>query len=122
MFGFRYALETKQASVYIGIGKDAKSCSNHCWFLSFQSCIFINFWGDIVADLSKITHIDDFQSLARRRVPKMFYDYADSGSWTQQTYHSNDTDMQRLLFKQRAAVDVNNRSTASTILSAPVSK
>ncbi|HLR30070.1 MAG TPA: alpha-hydroxy acid oxidase [Paenalcaligenes sp.] len=74
-----------------------------------------------MADLSKITHIDDFQRLARRRVPKMFYDYADSGSWTQQTYHSNETDMQRLLFKQRVAVDIDNRSTASTMLGEPVS-
>src|SRR5699024_7839233 len=68
MFGFRYAFEPKQASVYIGIGKEAKSCSNQCWFLSFQSCMFLSFWSDIVADLSKITHIDDFKRLARRRV------------------------------------------------------
>src|SRR5699024_8817655 len=84
-------------------------------------CIFINFWGDILADLSKITHIEDFQRLAHRRVPKMLYDYADSGNWTQQTYHSNETDMQRLLFNQSVVVDIDNRSTASTRLGEPVS-
>lgn len=75
----------------------------------------------MVANLSKVTHIDDFKRLARRRVPKMFYDYADSGSWTQQTYHANEADMKRLLFKQRVAVDIDNRSTASTMLGQPVS-
>lgn len=74
-----------------------------------------------MANLSKVTHIDDFKRLARRRVPKMFYDYADSGSWTQQTYHANEADMKRLLFKQRVAVDIDNRSTASTMLGQPVS-
>jgi len=74
-----------------------------------------------VADLSKVTDISDFKRLARRRVPKMFYEYADSGSWTQQTYHANETDMQRLLFKQRVAIDIDNRSTATTMLGQPVS-
>lgn len=74
-----------------------------------------------MTDLRKITHIDDFKRLARRRVPKMFYEYADSGSWTEQTYRANESDLQRLLFRQRVAVDIEHRSTASTMLGQPVS-
>ena len=67
-------------------------------------------------NLKKVTHVADFQRLARRRVPKMFYEYVDSGSWTESTYHSNEADLQRLLFKQRVAVNLEQRSLQSTML------
>lgn len=67
-------------------------------------------------NLRKITHIGDFQHKARKRVPKMFYDYADSGSWTESTYRANETDLQQLLFRQRVAVNIEQRSTQSQLL------
>ena len=67
-------------------------------------------------NLKKITHIDDFQHQARRRVPKMFYDYVDSGSWTGSTYRANEVDLQQLLFRQRVAVNIEQRSTQSQLL------
>lgn len=77
-------------------------------------------WERRVSHLNKVTHIADFQRIARRRVPKMFYDYVDSGSWTESTYQANETDLQRLLFKQRVAVDIEHRSVKSTLLGQPV--
>jgi len=62
-----------------------------------------------------ITHIEDLRVLAERRVPRMFYDYADSGSWTEQTYRANESDFARLRFRQRVAVNMDNRSTATTM-------
>ena len=76
--------------------------------------------GEKVKNLQTITHSADFQALARRRVPKMFYDYVDSGSWTESTYKANETDLQRLLFKQRVAVNIEHRSLQSTLLGQPV--
>lgn len=64
----------------------------------------------------KIACIDDLQKLAKRRVPKMFYDYADSGSWTESTYRANETDLQQIKFRQRVALDVSKRSTEMTML------
>jgi L-lactate dehydrogenase (cytochrome) len=63
-----------------------------------------------------ITNIEDLQTLARKRVPRMFYDYADSGSWTESTYRSNEADLQRLKFRQRVAVDVAQRTTRTTMV------
>jgi len=63
-----------------------------------------------------ITCIEDLRVLAKRRVPRMFYDYADAGSWTESTYRANEEDFKRLLFRQRVAVDLRDRSTASTML------
>lgn len=63
-----------------------------------------------------ITCIEDFRRLAKRRVPRMFYDYADSGSWTEQTYRSNETDFQKLLFRQRVAVDIETRNLRTTMI------
>lgn len=71
-------------------------------------------------DLSKITCVADFQKLARRRVPRMFYDYADSGSWTETTYRANESDFQRLLFRQKVAVDIETRHLQTTMLGEPV--
>jgi L-lactate dehydrogenase (cytochrome) len=59
-----------------------------------------------------ICTIEDLQKLARKRVPKMFYDYADSGSWTETTYRENSSDFQKIKLRQRVAVDMTNRSTA----------
>ena len=50
-----------------------------------------------------ITCIEDLRLLAKRRVPRMFYDYADSGAWTESTYRANETDFQRILLRQRVA-------------------
>jgi L-lactate dehydrogenase (cytochrome) len=59
-----------------------------------------------------ITTIEDLRVLAQKRVPRMFYDYADSGSWTETTYRANSADFQRIQFRQRVAVNMENRSTA----------
>ena len=59
-----------------------------------------------------ITNIEDLRVLAKKRVPRMFYDYADSGSWTEGTYRANESDFQKILLRQRVAVNMENRSTA----------
>ena len=66
-------------------------------------------------DLSKITNIEDLRVLAERRVPRMFYDYADSGSWTEGTYRANEADFHTIKLRQRVAVNMENRSTAVTM-------
>lgn len=58
-----------------------------------------------------ITHIEELRRLAKKRVPRMFYDYADSGSWTEGTYRANEADFQRIQLRQRVAVDIAKRST-----------
>ena len=68
-----------------------------------------------------ITCIEDLRLLARRRVPRMFYDYADAGAWTESTYRANEADFQRILLRQRVAVDMSNRTLASTMVGHPVS-
>ena len=68
-----------------------------------------------------ITHIGDLQALAKKRVPRMFYDYVDSGSWTETTYRENESDLQAIRFHQRVAVDIAKRSTATTMIGAPAS-
>jgi len=67
-----------------------------------------------------ITCVEDLRLLAQRRVPRMFYDYADSGSWTESTYRANEADFQRIKLRQRVAVDMNNRSTRTTMAGTPV--
>jgi L-lactate dehydrogenase (cytochrome) len=67
-----------------------------------------------------LTHIDDLKRIYRRRVPKMFYDYAESGSWTEQTFRENTSDFDKLRLRQRVAVDMSGRSTASTMIGQPV--
>lgn len=71
--------------------------------------------------MSVITCVEDLRLLARKRVPRMFYDYADSGSWTETTYRANEQDFQHIRLRQRVAVDVERRSLQSTMLGAPVS-
>ena len=63
-----------------------------------------------------ITTIEDLRVLAKKRVPRMFYDYADSGSWTEGTYRANSEDFQRIKLRQRVAVNMENRSTATTMV------
>ena len=70
--------------------------------------------------MTTITCIEDLKTLYQRRVPKMFYDYTESGSWTEQTFRSNEAALQRILFKQRVLVDLSQRSVASTLLGQPV--
>jgi L-lactate dehydrogenase (cytochrome) len=67
-----------------------------------------------------ITTIDDLQALAKKRVPRMFYDYADAGSWTESTYRANEEDFRAIKFRQRVAVNLLERSTASTMVGQPV--
>ena len=63
-----------------------------------------------------ITNIEDLRVLAQQRVPRMFYDYADSGSWTEATYRANETDFQTIKLRQRVAVNMENRTTATTMI------
>ncbi|MCK6403304.1 MAG: alpha-hydroxy-acid oxidizing protein [Sphaerotilus natans subsp. sulfidivorans] len=70
--------------------------------------------------MTVITCIEDLRRLAQRRVPRMFYDYADSGSWTESTYRANEDDFRRLKLRQRVAVNMDGRSTATTMIGQPV--
>jgi L-lactate dehydrogenase (cytochrome) len=70
--------------------------------------------------MTVITNIEDLRILAQKRVPRMFYDYADSGSWTESTYRANSTDFSRIKFRQRVAVNMENRTLASTMVGQPV--
>ncbi len=65
--------------------------------------------------MTVITTIEDLRVLAEKRVPRMFYDYADSGSWTEGTYRANSQDFQKIKLRQRVAVNMENRSTAVTM-------
>ena len=65
--------------------------------------------------MSVITNIEDLRVLAEKRVPRMFYDYADSGSWTEGTYRANSSDFQKIKLRQRVAVNMENRSLATTM-------
>jgi len=66
--------------------------------------------------MSTITHIEDLRVLAKRRVPRMFYDYVDSGSWSESTYRANTEDFQGIQFRQRVAVNMEGRTTASQMI------
>jgi L-lactate dehydrogenase (cytochrome) len=68
-----------------------------------------------------ITTIDDLKRIYRRRVPKMFYDYAESGSWTEQTFRENVSDFDQIRLRQRIAVDMTDRNTASQMVGEDVS-
>ncbi|MBA4344049.1 MAG: alpha-hydroxy-acid oxidizing enzyme [Methylibium sp.] len=67
-----------------------------------------------------ITSIEDLRVLAQKRVPRMFYDYADSGSWTESTYRANESDFQKIKLRQRVAVNMENRSTATQMVGVDV--
>ena len=66
--------------------------------------------------MTVITTIEDLRVLAKKRVPRMFYDYADSGSWTESTYRANEADFQPIKLRQRVAVNMENRSTATKMV------
>ena len=66
--------------------------------------------------MTVITDIEDLRLLAKKRVPRMFYDYADSGSWTESTYRANEADFQKIKLRQRVAVNMENRSTRTTMV------
>ncbi|MGN6683291.1 MAG: alpha-hydroxy acid oxidase [Devosia sp.] len=70
--------------------------------------------------LDRALTIEDLKQLARRRVPKQFFDYADSGAWTEGTYRANEEDFRKITFRQRVAVDMSNRSLATTMMGQPV--
>ncbi|SIR67075.1 alpha-hydroxy acid oxidase [Pseudacidovorax sp. RU35E] len=69
--------------------------------------------------MTVITNIEDLRVLAQKRVPRMFYDYADSGAWTEGTYRANEEDFQKIKLRQRVAVNLENRSTATTMVGVP---
>ncbi len=68
-----------------------------------------------------ITTIEDLRRLAERRVPRMFYDYADSGSWTEQTYRENSSDFAKIRLRQRVAVNMDGRSLKTQMIGQDVS-
>jgi len=71
--------------------------------------------------MQTITTIEDLRALAQRRVPRMFYDYADSGSWTERTYRANESDFAKILLRQRVAVNMEGRTTATKMVGVDVS-
>ncbi|MCH2165622.1 MAG: alpha-hydroxy-acid oxidizing protein [Marinovum sp.] len=71
--------------------------------------------------MTVITCIDDLKRLHKRRAPKMFYDYCESGSWTEQTFRENTSDYDKIRLRQRVAVDMTNRTTATKMIGQDVS-
>ena len=67
-----------------------------------------------------ITHIEDLRVIAKKRVPRMFYDYADSGSWSESTYRANESDFRKILLRQRVAVNMEGRSTRTQMVGVDV--
>ena len=63
-----------------------------------------------------ITNIEDLREIAKKRVPRMFYDYADSGSWTESTYRANEEDFRSIRLRQRVAVNMHPRSVATKMI------
>ncbi|MCB1337640.1 MAG: alpha-hydroxy-acid oxidizing protein, partial [Maritimibacter sp.] len=63
-----------------------------------------------------ITDIGDLRRIYRRRVPRMFYDYCETGSWTEQTFRENSADFEQIRLRQRVAVDMSDRTTRSTMV------
>ena len=70
--------------------------------------------------MAVITNIEDLRVIAQKRVPRMFYDYADSGSWTESTYRANQADFQTMKLRQRVAVNMEGRTTATTMVGVDV--
>ncbi|WP_243614671.1 alpha-hydroxy acid oxidase [Shimia aestuarii] len=68
-----------------------------------------------------ITCIDDLKRLHERRTPRMFFDYCESGSWTEQTFRENTSDFDKIYLRQRVAVDMSGRSTATQMIGQDVS-
>ena len=70
--------------------------------------------------MAVITNIEDLRVIAQKRVPRMFYDYADSGSWTESTYRANQADFQTMKLRQRVAVNMEGRTTATRMVGVDV--
>jgi len=66
--------------------------------------------------MKPLCDVHDYQQLAKRRIPRMFMDYVDCGSWTESTYRRNASDFSKVLLRQRVAVDMSNRSLATTLV------
>ena len=77
-------------------------------------------FGNIIS-MKNVLSIDDLQNLAKKRVPKMFYEYADSGSWSGETYKANQNDFSNIKFRQRVGVNIENRSLSKNFLGKKVS-
>jgi L-lactate dehydrogenase (cytochrome) len=71
--------------------------------------------------MTVVTNVEDLRVLAQKRVPRMFYDYADSGSWTESTYRANESDFRRIKLRQRVAINMEGRSTATKMVGVDVS-
>ena len=71
--------------------------------------------------LERALTIEELKAIARRRVPRQFFDYIDSGAYTVQTYDANEADFKKITFRQRVAVNLENRNLSSTLLGQPVS-
>jgi L-lactate dehydrogenase (cytochrome) len=69
-----------------------------------------------MTDLSKVTCIEDLRVMHQKRAPRMFYDYCDSGSWTESTYRANSADFQNIKLRQRVAVNMEGRSTRTSMI------
>lgn len=69
-----------------------------------------------IPPLDKMTCIEDLRQVAKKRVPHMFYDYADSGSWTQTTYRENESAFTPIKFRQRVAINMADRTTATKMI------
>ena len=70
--------------------------------------------------MAVITNIADLERIYKKRVPKMFHDYAVSGSWDEQTLSDNSTDFKKIRLRQRVAVDMTDRKTNSEMINEPV--
>ncbi len=70
--------------------------------------------------LDRFATVEELRIAAKKRVPKMFYDYVDAGSWTESTYRANSEDFAKLNFRQRVAVDFSRRTLATTMIGEPV--
>ncbi len=66
--------------------------------------------------MTVITNIEDLRVLAQQRVPRMFYDYVDTGSWSESTYRANESDLAAIKLRQRVAINMDQRSTRSTMV------
>src|SRR5579884_589419 len=70
--------------------------------------------------MNHMTCIEDLRQTARRKVPRAFFDYAEAGSYAEQTLRANRADLERIKIRQRILFDVSKRSTGTTILGEPV--
>jgi L-lactate dehydrogenase (cytochrome) len=76
--------------------------------------------GEAMSALDRALTIEDLKRMARRRVPKQFFDYIDSGAYTEGTYKANEEDFKKISFRQRVAVNLEDRNLSSTLLGQPV--